>query len=396
MLVSSGKNQFDNNVFSSREWSAPTLITAGEVRAFLRHLHLEGRKIKDILMIGYSYMHTRDWVEEYAYNHMPEELADAEKAARSDYDRLDSRFPFPRSIESDQPLLVRFEDGDTFEIDTPQVPEFRMSMNCIPWHIDTDCNYANCRASIVFSPCVGGTIRSVEVKSYSSDMSAVLSEYADEPGTVYERASDVILWLDNGFGLRVGPLDDYVLFECIDASEEIVSMPFWELKEALFNWKDIHEDHVLCFHGESAEVYVGKKGSDAVEEPYLSICQDNRKASLHISDDRFLLWNWSITNVLGTAFDECDWYRFSYEQWYAILREAEKLLMFSTFDELYDYLIGLEITTPQGKNLYQYPLNLCGVRFWSDREDFRKQWRDVAAWTELVLNDGEEIHLYGF
>ena len=48
-------------------------------------------------------------------------------------------FAFPVSFEINDPgrynypLLIEFEDGDVFEIDTPQTPEFRIGMNCIPW-----------------------------------------------------------------------------------------------------------------------------------------------------------------------------------------------------------------------------------------------------------------------
>ena len=62
----------------------------------------------------------------------------------SNYDSIPDELQYLRFAEIDEPLLIKFEDetesrsifydGDIFEIDTPQQPEFRMSMNSMGWN----------------------------------------------------------------------------------------------------------------------------------------------------------------------------------------------------------------------------------------------------------------------
>lgn len=53
--LNSGKKDFKDFTFSAREWSAPTMVDPDEIRARLESLKLEGRKIKQMKLIGLSY-----------------------------------------------------------------------------------------------------------------------------------------------------------------------------------------------------------------------------------------------------------------------------------------------------------------------------------------------------
>ena len=153
-IYSKGRDNFKGYTFSAREWSAPTMVSPKEIRERIDSFALRGRKIKRMRLIGLSYFHTRDWVEEAAYRqveHLPEE----ERQRKSNYSTIDPTMQFSRYAQIDEPFLIEFEDGDIFEVDTPQDPEFRMSMNCIPWWIKAGTNQPNVEADILFSTCVG-------------------------------------------------------------------------------------------------------------------------------------------------------------------------------------------------------------------------------------------------
>ena len=114
-IYTKGKNNFKDDTFSSREWSAPTMVSPDEIRNKIDALALCGRKIKRMRLIGLSYFHTRDWVEEAAYRqveHLPEE----ERQRKSNYLTIDPDMQFSRYAQIDEPILIEFEDGDIFEL----------------------------------------------------------------------------------------------------------------------------------------------------------------------------------------------------------------------------------------------------------------------------------------
>ena len=154
-ITSDGKNNFKNYTFSSSEWSAPTMVSADEIKSRISSFNLVGRKIKALRMIGLSYFLRRDWIEDVAYRSLSENLPEDERQRKSDYENISPSLMISRSSQIDEPLLIKFEDDEIFEIDTPQEPEFRFSMNCIPWFIEAGTNSPNVDADILFAPCVG-------------------------------------------------------------------------------------------------------------------------------------------------------------------------------------------------------------------------------------------------
>ena len=202
-LISKGKNNFDDYVFSSLEWSAPTMVSPEEIKRRLNSFKLTGRKITRLRFIGLSYFHTRDWIEESAYQSLPENMSEEECQRRSDYNSIDPALNLTRCSEIDEPFLICFENGDTFEIDAPQEPEFRFSLNCIPWNIDSGCNGPNLDANIFFAPCIGKRIVDVEVNTYFSDKDPMYGCLIDDSGEKHEMVSRIVLWLEGDIALSI-------------------------------------------------------------------------------------------------------------------------------------------------------------------------------------------------
>ena len=131
-LYTKGNNEFENGFFSACEWSAPYIVSPDEIRELVSSFNLEGRKIKEIRIIGLAYNLRREWIEDRAYTNLDDkELTEEEKQNQSEYENIDPELQIARFAEIDEPLLVAFEDGDVFEIDIPQEPEYRLSMNCM-------------------------------------------------------------------------------------------------------------------------------------------------------------------------------------------------------------------------------------------------------------------------
>ena len=240
IYFSSGKNDFKDNMFDAEEWSAPTMVEPNVIKTRLASMKLEGRKIKRMKLIGLSYMHTPEWIEESAYNVL-DQLEEEERQKRSDYHNIAPEMLFGRKAMVDEPLLIEFEDGNVFEIKTPQQPEFRFSMNCIPWGIDAGTNLPNLDADVMFSPCIGKTVKSVEANTFITDTDPFLNDYIDDGHSRRELVSDIVLRLDDGNGIRIGGWLDYCEIDLIDENNQLLMIPFRELKPALSNQRYLNE-----------------------------------------------------------------------------------------------------------------------------------------------------------
>lgn len=382
-----GKDEFKDFEFDNNEWSAPYMVSYQEIKERMDSFNLIGRTIKDIRVIGLSYMHTRDWVEEAAYNRLEKMgFSEEEIRKRSDYDSIDDDLPFYRYMEIDEPIMFWFEDNDHFEIVTEVEPEYRMSMNKIPWWIAPGINTANADASVIFSPCIGASIERIEYNT------STVTEEVDSP---IEIVNELIIWLSNGFGLLITTVShDYCDVYLVDKEKELVEMAFKELKKALFNWEDLHVDEVTGFFSECSSFYFGSKGREHVGTPIVSICDESREHQLRMnSDDDFHLFAWAISVVLGTQYDQYDDYELSWKQWNAVLDEADKIANFSSFDELYDYFLKLK--ADGGCDLMYY-VDHCAVDYWKHKELHKREASDMRKWCDLALGTSDKIFLIGF
>ncbi len=399
-LYSSRIDHFEDFTFSHQAWSAPTMVSAEEIRKRITSFSLEGHKIQKLRMIGLSYTLTRECIESYVYYSL-EQYEEQERQCLSDYHNINPETPFGCTTHIDEPFLIGFEDGDVFEIETPEESKFRMSMNCIPWEINAGTNLPNADANILFSPCIGRTIVNVEVRTLSADIGPIFNDFFGEKRSNQDLISNIILWLDDGNGISIGGLDDYCEVSYVDENCALQTITFRELKRGLFNWEDLHTDEVTGFEAESESFFFGETGRNHVEKPYITLSPGKEITSLRISSNEdFLLFSWSISSQIRERFDEYENYELSFQQWNEILDIAEKIVNFNQFDDLFDYLVGLEIyyTNWYGveKNLFLDYLNINGITFWSKRKKYLTQLKEMREWTTLALSEKEKMMIYGF
>lgn len=396
---SNRRDIFKDNIFSASEWSAPSMVSPAEITSLVKSFKLEGRKIKRLKMIGLAYNLRRDWIEDRAY-HYYEGLGKEERRRKSDYSNIDPAVPYCRYAEIDEPLLIEFEDGDVFEIVTPQDPEFRMSMNCIPWGIDAGTNPPNVDANILFAPCLGGNIESVEIEPYETDKDPMYNSAFDEKGTRKELVSSIILHLSNGTALCIDGWIDFCQVTFMDKDGHPGIIAFEELKPALFNREDLHVDRLSGYEANSETFNFGKSGERYTEDPYMTLVPGEKDTRLNIAVSDFTLFGWSITHYKMECFDEYEDYKFTKTQWDEVLAEAEKLVSFDSFDDLFSYMTGIKIYG-YGIDGRRYSvtlnnLNHSGAEFWKHIERYKTQLKDMKAWSESVLSDSDKMSIYGF
>lgn len=384
------KDIFTNYTFSAKEWSAD-VITSKKLRENIDRYELCGRKIKQIKLIGLSYYLTRNWIESAAYNQL-EHLPEEERQVKSEYKNIDPDMKFCRYSEIDEPILIEFEDGDVLEIEAPCDNKFRVSMNRIPFYINAGTNQPNVNSDILFSPCIGQTIASVEINCY---IPLGQMELFQEENDEKEIVDNIIIRLENGMGLLIRGVDDYCEVDCIDGDNKDTYISFSELKKALFNWEDLHYDEVTGFEADSPTLFFNEHYDDT---PYMTIYSTgNDESKINISSEKdFLLLDWCITHKTGEWFDEYADYHFTSKEWFNILDEAEELLSIETFDELFDKLISWNILDYHKENIMLWKLNHFGAQYWNSRKKYMTQIKDLYIWSKIVLSDNDIIDILGF
>ena len=189
---------------------------------------------------------------------------------------------------------------------------------------------------------------------------------------------------------------DFFQVDYINSNNRIKKINFDKLKNGLLYWEDLHDDKQLGFKGKSSSFFFGKKGDRYVSRPRFEIYPKNKSANL-ICDYDFKFFLWPISIVLNNIFNGYATYEFTKEQWNNILNEAEKILNFTKFDELFDYLINKNfIYHRTGKYYFLGKLNYFGVKFWNNKKKYITQVDDLRRWSELVLANCDSIVVQGY
>lgn len=391
-----GYDQFTGNEFSSKSWSAKTLTKPDEIQHEISLMHLEGRVIESLKFIGLCYNLRRDDLEDRVYNYYDQigDLEEEEILHKSDYENIDPLYCFSRFAEIDEPFLIKFADGDCFEIKAPFAASYRFSMNKIPWDIDAGINAPNVEAATLLSPAIGQTISAVEFDIGTKDSHpAYFEDFL--VGDLDEYIAGIVLRFEDGLGIRISGNLDFTWVEYIGFDDEPVGIPFKDLETGLFNYEDLHYDPTVDFLSFSPIFYFGEKGADHVGTPFTTFAPSNGKSALYIYNCDLGLFDWAITAATG-GYCEFDDYDFDFNEWSSVLSHAETLLGFEAFDDLFEYALLLK--SPDGtpnSRLLRY-VNCSGVDFWGNRKQYKEQLACMRKWTELVLTEADHMNITSY
>ena len=151
----------------------------------------------------------------------------------------------------------------------------------------------------------------------------------------------------------------------------------------------IHTDKTVGFQARTLTFFFGEEGAEETDIPYMTLIPGDKKTSLHIASFDFSLFAWSMTNILKETFDEYGDYKLTYSEWNAILQEARKIIEFESFDDLFDYMVSINI------NGLGY-MNYQGAEFWENKSCYITQLEDMEKWSQLIMSPDDEMNIYGF
>lgn len=372
-------DNFTNHIFHAEEWSAPWLSDDEAVRKSVEEFQLVGRTIRKIKTIGISFAHRENELDEYAYQIM-KNLPQYQLNGSDGFDDLASDMEMERYLELDEPLIIEFDNYERFEILSTWEGYYCMSMNCIPW-CKSSFGHPNVKADMMFDVCLNRIIEDAEFKTQKTEEREYISE--------------IVLWLSGGYGISIRGWETYCEVYCIDRNYRPISIKVRKLRDALFNWENLHEDKVTGFYASTNTLYFNDKGGQVVDNPHISFRPEGSKSVLYVCEDDCAGLEWALSMVLGEQYDIYgDDIRLTHEMWNRFLEEAEMLLTFENYEEMCDYLMMLK-NKHCGYPELEYYVNNCGMTFWKNREQHRAQVRDLRVWSALVLQPGADMVVAG-
>ena len=393
-------DDFRNNVFSHQEWSAESITNPQVLREKLDSYALPGRRIKSLKLIGLSYNLRREWIEEAAYSsltHLDDEEYEDERQFLSTYKNIDRSMVLSRWAEADEPLLIAFDDGCVFEIDTPWESEFKVGMNCIPYGIDAGTNNPNLDANVLFSGCVGKMVLGVEINTRTTATEPISGDPYLPLGTKREVITNVILRLEGGTGLKIEGWYDFCHIYQVDQTNDVQDITLAELEPGLYNWEDLYIDELAGFTTSDTKIFFGDKGAQRVEQTFMTFHPQHHETVLHICVFDFKPFDLAISCWSNNCFDEFGRYEFSQKEWLKMLEICDNVLGCDSLEELAAYITKQEFFIgKRGNEAIQSYMRNEAKDLLDNEAEYRKRLENVMEWSRLVLGTDDTMFLYGF
>ncbi len=374
----------------------PTFNSFEEISRAFAEISLVGRTIKRLRNVGHCYNLTQDHICSYLLGKLEEVLPEEEARKKiNNFDRINPKYLYPRWVEGDEYLLIEFEDGDVFAIETPWEGEFCFGLNVIPWDTPNSINDENADADVIFSPLKGLTISAVEVNKRTVRETDVCYDEDEKDREIVE---SVVLRCENGLGLQIAPYYDFCHCSCVNECNKDVMMPLGELRHALFNWEDLHSDKITGTQSQTASLYFGEYAAQFIEEPYVRLIASKMKDSCVMIKEKndFFLLGWCIAYVTQKEFDKYATYKFSPNDWWHILNKARSLI--GECESLKQFIREIKAWRIEKKDFPENPYKTLAedaASFWNWRDYYEAQLVDLRRWTYKVLKKGDTMVVKG-
>ena len=206
---------------------AARLSTDKQIKDFFSKLNIIGKKIKSIKILGRDYDHDRDGIENLAFLQLDKVLPEDQAREKSRIRKYSQNLMFYRIAEVDEPIVIELDDGRRLEILILELDNtIYADINKIPPNATWDINSANVDGNVMFSPCVGQTIKAVEFPAHGYSF----GEEKNPP-----QIPDILIRLENGTGLKIEGWVDFCDVECLDGNNQTLKISFEDLKKGLHN-----------------------------------------------------------------------------------------------------------------------------------------------------------------
>lgn len=373
---------FVDDIFNVEEWTAPELSSIEEAQETINAFALRGKRISDIAFTSELINFRRESIEQYAYEAMGG-LQGEERVACSKYENIDENLAFPMEAITDGAVILKFDDGDQFEICVDRAGKIRIAENKIPWEMACDSRLRNLEDPFnVFSSAMKETVKEIDVeyacKEVDGGITSITIQLTNDRQVRFEKQ-------DGRCHMIVQEMHG------VEAVEEYVT--FRELKEQLFFDEDVHSDKEIDFISHSKMLWLGEKAEriakgDSHELLAITNYDENPKLWIRKTDAILLIFAIYIfkNELVGeTSTSE----EFTSYEWEKLLELMEEISKCDTYEALYVYVDRYGV--PYKNNKCGTYLDSIRYRIHNRAEETKELTKSLKEWGDAAISVGENI-----
>lgn len=252
---------FPGDRFRLEHWTAESYFTADEICSVLNSFHLVGREIWDLRTSSFDFFHRAEDILNEVGRYVQGEDENSRRNV-SAYAYLPKNVKLERKMEIDEPLVIEFKDGDTFEIDIDMNPSYYLSMNRIPESVFGNTG-DGVDPSDMFSDIIGKKIVAVELKTKTCDTHPCYGDKLEHPTEI---VTAIDLRFANGSCLRLSGFYDYLEVQSLDRYGEIKNASWESIRDGVVTPADRFFDKRSGFIARGRRLMFGAKGARCAGE----------------------------------------------------------------------------------------------------------------------------------
>ena len=252
---------FPGGRFDSTRWTAKRCVTAEEVRSALESFRLVGREIWALHTPSSDYIHHVEDIlgESERY------VQDEDEGSRSNiaaYAYLPKKTRLERKMEIDMPLVIEFNNGDTFEIDIDMAPAYCLSMNHIPAEVAKNTGIG-VNPSEMFSDTIDKKIAAVDLETERCDTHPCFGGKLEKEAEIVTAIS---LRFENGSRLRLSGFYDFLEVASLNRNGETKQVSWETIRDGVVTPADLFFDRRSGFIARKGTLMFGWKGARCAGE----------------------------------------------------------------------------------------------------------------------------------
>ena len=389
---------FPGDRFVHVHWTAKSYFAADEVRAVLDSFNLVGREIWDLRTSSYDYIHgVEDILGEVGCYVLGEDEDSRKNLAAYVY--LSKRVMLERKMQIDEPLVIEFKDGATFEIDIDMDPAYYLSMNRIPEDVSRNTG-DGADPSYMFSDVVGKKIKAVDLETKVCDAHPSYGSRLEKPTEI---VTAIYLRFENGSRLRITGFYDYLEIASLNRKGAIKKASWESIKNGVVTPADRFFDTRSGFIARGGRLMFGAKGARCAGDHHVvlapgpgwhHIIPSGREA--YIDSDCSAILGLAVESVIPRYWEGGLTIDLSLEEWKMVLEKMDRLVASPRMGCASGSALMRSLYAPQlEQNLMKRKnerVDECELSKWFV-EKHKELLQDLKGWTKRALKENEVLRI---
>lgn len=389
---------FPSGCFDHARWTAKRYVTADEVRSVLDSFRLVGREIWALHTPSGDYIHHVEDILGEAERYVQGEDEDSRSNIGA-YAYLPKKTQLERRMEIDEPLVIEFNNGDTFEIDIDMAPAYYLSMNHIPMEVAKN-DGIGVNPSEMFSDTIGKRIAAIDLETKRCDADPCSGSKMKGEAEV---VTAIFLRFENGSRLRLSGFYDFLEVASLKRNGEIKQASWETIRDGVVTPADLFFDRRSGFIARKGKLMFGWKGARCAGAQRVTLAPGpgwhhvlRSGCEAYIASEYSAIFGIAVGMAVPRYWESCETIDLTMAEWRNVLKVMTRLVESSRTHHALDSALM--------RSLFALELDENSRRTKKDRaeENDLAKWfvekhegllQDLKGWTKRALDKDSVLRI---